>query len=357
MIVSFFSVEKKYFKNFYFPVIFLFFLYFPFITGINSARPDYNAYVNIFHELPELFSPGFFSESRASHTELGYNIFTGVIRLFTNSPTIFFILLCFFSFVFRFNAIKHFVHKEDVVLVLFAFFAHEYLRKDAIQIRNGIASAIILFSFISLYKGHRLRFCIWVIMASLFHMVALIALPLVIVINNSSLCKKSLHVMQGALIIAVVSTFFFSITDVLLVFEGLGILPRQITTYLHWYRYNRPLPIYHPVVLKQVILCSLFLFIKNDILFFSNRKAIFLFKIYFISTLYYLVFLDFEILAGRFGSLFHGVETLFLLQIINTDAVKQKQLMKLAVFVLICSSFIMNWITFSSVLSFEMTFQ
>jgi hypothetical protein len=76
-----------------------------------------------------------------------------------------------------------------------------------------------------------------------------------------------------------------------------------------------------------------------------------------VSTLYYLVFLDFEILAGRFGSLFAGVETLFLLQIIYSNTIKQKKLMKLGVWALVCVSFIMNLLTFTKTLSFKATFQ
>jgi hypothetical protein len=357
MIISLFSIEKEYFRNLLFPVIILFFLYFPFVTGVNSARPDYIPYVNYFNELPVLFSEDFFKVLNEFHLELGYGIFSGLIKYIINSPTIFFIILCFLSFIFRFNSVNFFSRKEDIILVLFAFLAHEFLRKDSVQIRNGIASAIVLFSFISLYKGKQMRFCIWVIVATMFHLVSLIAIPLLI-INSSVLYKKEFRIMQIFLLIAVLSTFFFSIKNVFFLLENFGIVPGRIITYLRWSQFSRPMPIYHPVVLKQVMICLFFLFVRKDILFSSNNKSVFLFKIYFISTLYYLVFLDFEILAGRFGSLFAGVETLFLLQIIHSSKiVKQKKIMKLAVFFLICSTFIINWITYSSTLSFEMTFQ
>jgi len=355
MILSLFSTEKKYFKYLFYPVFLLFFIYFPFITGVNSARPDYIGYVEIFHSIPALFSPGFFSELRETNIELGYAIFTSIVKFFTNSATIFFILLCFFSFVFRFRAIENFVRKEDIILVLFAFLAHEFMRKDAIQIRNGIASAILLYSFVSLHKGNKMHFCIWVFVASMFHQVALIAMPLV-VINNIILNNKTIRIMQLVLVLALIGTFLFSIHYIFSVLGNIGILPRRISIYIGS-RFDIPMPIYHPVILRQIILCSLILLVKKELLLASGNTAFFLFKIYFISTLYYLIFLDFELLAGRFGALFNGVEVLFLLQIIYSDAVKQKKLMKLALFLLTCTTFIMNWITFSPVLSFEMTFQ
>jgi hypothetical protein len=304
---------------------------------------------------PELFSSGYFARLNELHIELGYGLFTSFIKIFTNSATIFFIILCFLSFCFRFYTVDFFAHKEDIIMVLVAFFAHEFLRKDCIQVRMGIASAIILFSLTFLFYEQKKRFCLLVLLASTFHMVSFIALPLVFI--NSNISKKSINIMRCILLLAVISTFFFSIKDVLYAFENIGIIPPRLLNYLYWTKYSKPMPIYHPVVLKQVLFCFFFFFIRKNFLLFSDEKAVFLFKIYFVSTLYYLVFLDFEILAGRFGSLFSGVESLFLLQIINSNNFRQKKLMKLAVFFIICFSFIINLFTFTETLSFKATFQ
>lgn len=355
MIISLFSIEKKYFGNLYYFIVFMLFIYFPIIIGVNSARPDYDGYVAYFYRLPKIFSPDYFVNFNETRLELGYALFTGIIKFFTNSATIFFIILCFLSFCFRFYFVKYFVHKEDIILVLFAFLAHEFLRKDCIQIRNGIASAMILFSLVFLFRKQKKIFCLMVLIASSFHSVAIIALPLIIF--NAHISKKWMRIMQCIFLIVVISTFFFKIKEVLYIFNRLGIIPKRAANYLYWTQYSKPMPIYHPVVLKQIMICFFFLFIKEKILFYSNEKAIFLFKVYFVSTLYYLIFLDFELLAGRFGSLFSGVETLFLLQIIQSNTIKQKKLMKLSVFFLVCISFIMNLLTFTDTLSFKATFQ
>jgi len=342
MIMSFFSIEKKYYGNLYYFIVFIFFIYFPIIVGINSARPDYDAYVDYFHRLPEFVEPG-------------YGIFASIIKFFTNSATIFFIIFCFLSFCSRFYAIKFFAFKEDIILTLFAFLGHEFLRKDCIQIRHGIASAIVLCSLVFLFRKQKKMFCLLILIASSFHVVSFIALPLFFF--DAHISKKWMLVMQSILLVVVISTFFFKIKEVLYIFDRLGIIPKRTAIYLYWSQYSKPMPIYHPIVLKQIILCFFFLFVRKNILIYSNEKAIFLFKIYFVSTMYYLLFLDFEIMAGRFGSLFYGVETIFLLQIINSNTIKQKKLMKLGVFFLICISFILNLFTFTEVLSFKATFQ
>jgi len=342
MIMSFFSIDKKYFGNLLYFVILMLFAYFPIIVGLNSARPDYAAYIDYFIKLPKFVEPG-------------YIIIAKITKLFTSSVTIFFIIFCLLSFCFRFIFIKYFAYKEDIILVLFAFFAHEFLRKDCVQIRNGIASAIVLFSFIYLYRGQKIKYIFWILIATCFHAVSLIALPLVIF--NTTLSKKWLLFLQITLIIFLLFGLFFKIKNILYIFEKLGIIPAKVTNYLYWNEYSRPMPIYHPILLKQIIICFFFLFIKKNMLLYSNVKAIFLFKIYFVSTLYYLFFLDFEIMAGRFGSLFYGVETLFLLQIINSSNIKQKNLWKFGVYLLICIIFIYNILSFSKTLSFEATFQ
>jgi hypothetical protein len=164
--------------------------------------------------------------------------------------------------------------------------------------------------------------------------------------------------MRSMLLIGIISTYFLKIKDILMVFEKIGVLPAQVSNYLYWTGYNEPLPIYHPTVLKQIIICFLFLFLrKNDLLHIHTGKSVFLFKIYFVSTLYYLFFLDFEIIAGRTGSLFSGVESLFLLQIIYDINYKQKKLLKLGIFVLACFLFISNSVTFTQLHSYVIDFQ
>jgi hypothetical protein len=360
MVIAFCSslIEQKYFKSSCASIIAEIFLFlcFPIIVGVNSARADYIEYVNTFRNIPVLsFGADFFLKMSDIHTEIGFNIFISIIKIFTKYVTIFFIIFCFISFIFRVQFINFFSKKEDIAIVLFGFLSHEFLRKDAMQIRNGMASAMVLFALIYLYKNRKLVFCILIFIASMFHTVAIIALPLIVI--DPFLKKRRLFTMQSILLILIISTFFFKIKDILAIFETIGLLPASVVSYMHWSRYCQPMKIYHPVVLKQITICFFFLFFRQGDLLYKSGKTGFLFKVYFISTLYYLFFLDFEILAGRFGSLFSGVETIFLLQVINDGNFRKEIVMKIGVFLLIFLFFIVNILTFSSNLSFAVTFQ
>ena len=358
MIMAFLAIEKKYFENIYYLAIFLIFVYFPVIVGLNSDRVDYINYVDHFNQLPRLFTLSYFSSllKATGAIELGYAFFASVVKTFSNSATVFFVILCFLSFYFRFRFVKYFAcHKEDILLIFFAFFAHEFLRKDAIQIRNGIASAIVLFSFISLYRGYRTRFVIWVLFASLFHVAAFVSIPLVVL--NAHLDTKTLRNMRCIFLIALLSVFVFSIMDFLLFLKNFGFLPSRLILYMQWDYFNNPLSIYHPTVLRQITICFVFLFILHKHINASNPVAVFLFKIYLVSTLYYIVFLDFAILSGRFGSLFSGVETVFFLQVINTNLVRRKVLFKIGVLSIAMMTFIVNLVMMPRYLGFEATFQ
>jgi hypothetical protein len=355
MVIAFFSIEVKYFKGITIIIYILYFFYFPILVGINSFRPDYISYVEYYNAMPKLFSSNYiYGIIYKLRTEPGFNLLISILKTIFGSISITFIIFCLLSFLFRYQFVKFFSHKADFAIIIFSFLAHEFLRKDAIQIRNGMASAIVLFSFINLFKGQKKKFILWVFIASTFHYAALMALPLTLI--NTNINCKIINAMRWLLVLLFIGTFFFRIKDILNGFYKIGILPDTVANYLSWQKYSRPMKIYHPVLLKQLMICAFFLFCVKGSLLNKNAMTILLFKIYFISTLYYLFFLDFEILAGRFGSLFAGVETLFLLQFINDGNARNRSTLKLFVFTMIFFIFLANVIIMPSMLSFEPIF-
>ena len=285
------------------------------MSGVNSSRADYSAYLRFFKESPVVTQNGFFSYARSQHTEIGYNYFQALVKTFGGSATSFFVIFCFTGLLFRYRFYAAFVSKRDIGIVFLAFLAHEFLRKDCVQIRNGFASAIVLYSLVPLYKGKRWAFVLTVLLASCFQMTAAVALPLVIArTERSEKYEKFL-------------TIAFPIKKLLLVFESAGILPPTVVNYLYWSEYSRSMSLFNPQILRQVLVCVCSFKARNRI--FSDKKTFFLFQMYLVSTVYYLVFRDFEILAGRFGSLFYAVEAPMLVLIISR-AKKNVFLKKLA---------------------------
>ncbi len=324
---------------------------FAFLVGVNAQRADYENYLQAFIESPSLFSADFFSYAISQHNEIGYNYFQSFVKTIGGSATAFFVLFCFMSLVFRYKFYVAFLSKRDIVIVFLAFFAHEFLRKDCVQIRNGFASAIVLYSLVALYQGKRFRFVLTVILASCFQMTALVALPLVIA--RTAVNKKYIKFLRVLFCAACIFTVVFPIKNLLFVFSSVGLLPPAVENYLYWSKYAISMSLFNPQILKQVTICAFIL--KHRRQFFVDKKIFFLFQIYLVSTVYYLVFRDFEILAGRFGSLFYAVEAPILVLIIE----KSKKNLFLKKFVL-CGfyffNFALNFATYQPMLSWKTEF-
>lgn len=284
---------------------------FSFYVSVNSGTPDYLPYYLYFKSSPSIFSPNFISYSQSTHTEIGYDSVQAFIKSFSNSATLFFWIICFTSLVFRYNFYSFFFkHKSDLCILFFAFFAHEFLRKDCIQIRNGIASAIVLYSLKYLYKKQRIEFMIFVLIAATFQSTALMAFPLIIVQKRQTKIYNKFLIF--IFIVSFIFSLFISIKKILQIFQNFGFLPDAVILYLGSSQYSRPLSITNPVLLKQIIISCFFFYRRKK--YFDDEQLFFFFQVYLVSTVYYLVFRDFEILAGRFGSLFYGIEPLLLLR-------------------------------------------
>lgn len=345
------SLLKKCQTEFIFAVSLCTILVISFMAGTNDSRADFAAYLKFFQNSPYLFSDNFFEFAKSQHTEIGYNYFQALAKTVCNSATVFFILFCFVSILFRYAFYRNFVSLADIGIAFFIFFSHEFLRKDCVQIRNGLASAIVLSSLIFLYRGQRFRFALMVIFASCFQATALVALPLLVARTENS--RKYELFLTLFFVFGIVFTVLFPVKNLLFVFEGMGLLPKTVVNYLYWSEYSKSMSLMNPMLLKQVCI-SLWIFCKKKRLFFDN-KIFFLSQIYLVSTVYYLVFRDFEILAGRFGSLFYAVEAPLLLSIIEKSG-KNVVVKKLFLLAFYLCFFFLNVLTYQDTLGYHFSF-
>ena len=293
--------------------VLLFIILFAFLVSVNSATPDYFAYLKYFTNSPDIFDVNFLAYAKTTHTEIGYDSFQAFFKVFSNSATLFFGIICLISLAFRYHFYTYFCeHIQDACIVFFAFLSHEFLRKECIQIRNGIASAIVLYALVYLFNEKRLRFLFLILLAASFQQTAFVAVPLLIVHKTrTSIYTKFLYAL---FFFSCAFSILFPIKTILEILHGIGLLPGAIYNYLYWGQYARTMPLTNPQLLKQVcIVAWIFLHYEK---YSVDKKVFFFFQVYLLCTVYYLVFRDFEILAGRFGSLLYGVEPLLLLRII-----------------------------------------
>lgn len=311
-----------------------------FLVGVNEERADFKQYLLFFFNSPDIFDPTFPSYALNQHTEIGYNYFQALCKFIFNSASFYFVIVCFVSLCFRYRFYKEFVSLSDLTIVFFAFLGHEFLRKDCVQVRNGFASAIVLFSFVFLYHRQKIRFIITVLLASTFHSVALVALPLIIV--KIQFHRRTLLLLRFVFIICIFFSILLPIKNIFYILEESRLLPSSISNYLYWSAYSKSMPLLNPQLLRQVLITFFLLYKYNKYLL--ENKFFFLTQIYSISTFYYLLFRDFEILAGRFGSLFYAVEAPLLIMIVNTSK-KNKVSKKISLYLFYFILFIFNYLT------------
>lgn len=323
----------------------------PILVGINTQRADFSNYLEHFFDSPFLFSGNIKNYIIYSHYEIGYGIFVVLLKSLINSATIFFIIYNYCGLKCRNSFYLSFCTKEDILILFFSFFVHEFLRKDCVQIRNGFASAIVLYSLYFLYKDKKKKFVFYVLIASSFQIAGIVALPLLMIKNEYS--HKFYRLLKVVFILSLIISIFFPLRNILLFFNSIGLIPSRIAYYLLMSSYLVPMKFTNPLLLKQIVIVSYIFIAKKQSV--KDSKIFFLFEVYTVSTIYYLLFRDFEIVAGRFGSLFYASEAPLLVLLIEKNK-KYKNLKKCLLVFFYFALFLYNLLTFKKFLGWEPKF-
>jgi hypothetical protein len=157
--------------------------FFPLILAITSASfvsmfdlPDYLSYKELFDSVPILDNVNnITSDLSGIYGEILYTFSASIYKLFDNNFWGFRFLIIFSAVYFKvhfFQKISPFYLLAIMSYFVFSFYVDSYI------LRQFIASSIIALSILVLLSGHRIWFLILVFFASGFHIIALVALPL-----------------------------------------------------------------------------------------------------------------------------------------------------------------------------------
>ncbi|MBG2837008.1 MULTISPECIES: EpsG family protein [Proteus] len=299
------------------------------IAGFNITSNDYDAYVQMFQQAAIL--P--FHSYQKIHGEFVFLTISGFIYEIFNSPTYVFL---FFSTISIFITFK--IIFKDSRLAFFSviiYLSHAFLNKEMIQIRAGIASAIVLFAISMQARGENKRALVLIIISSLFHTSALVALlPYTLCL----LFKNEKHV-RIAYILLSLSIIFYLLGGVELLIstlQSLGLLSEKVSTYLGWKEYNYDLGILNPNTIKQLLLLII------SIYFFDKSKFYTTYFCYFYSGICWLIgFSSIAIIAARVSSIL-SVSELILIPTILINTKKNRVFLGILFLTLYTSMFIIN---------------
>lgn len=232
IILSFFTFldfsKDKNLKYIKFILVFLVFLVLSLFAGLRSeyVGADYFNYIRILEYAPSLDNIFDFQSFLLVHTEPFYYLLNVLIKTFFDSYYPIFLLTALLAV--GINSYNYNKYSKFVILSLLIYFSHLFLYKEMIQIRAGLASAILLFSIQSLYKREKLKYFGVVIVASGFHAGALIFLPFYFFYKSNRLNITYYKLLAFSIILYLL----LDSKNLLIMFNDIGILPSAVYNYL-----------------------------------------------------------------------------------------------------------------------------
>lgn len=283
---------------------FAIFIFFGFILAIIAAfrseegNPDYGVYVDYFHEQDYLL------------VEPTFVIFSKIIHsLFGPYPIFIFIIYAILGILLKLIAIQRLSKLWFLSLVVYV--GNFFILQDMIQIRAGVASALLLLCIKPIYDRNLLKFMFIALLAILFHVSALVILPLWFLPK----IKERLLVFLLYIIIPVSCVIYIFKTNLIMVLPIPGV-QEKIDLYIAIQESGEENALTEINVFNAVFLVNVFIFyfllMKYKLLLFHNKYALILLSIYGIGLSSYAALATIPVFAGRISGLLEIVEIILI---------------------------------------------
>lgn len=284
--------------------------------GLRTESNDYDGYKEIFSQVPSFANLNYeWLISKSINVEYGFIILSSFIKLFSSNVVYLMLVVAALSIFLN----SHVIWKVSpyVFLSLLLYFSHNFILKETIQIRQGLASAIILYAF---YKNNNKLFVVLLVMlaGSIQSSAYLTFVPLYFAYKN--ITNKQYYLI---FIIFIFLTFIYSGRHLFESVLNLFGLPDSISGYLGWEEHDFKIGFFSPILVKQILIFSVLLYFRNQL----KDKFVhfnFFFNFYFFSTLWYIYFNDFAIVAGRVSNLFSVGEIILIPMLITVVLPRQR---------------------------------
>lgn len=262
--------------------------------------PDTGVYTTGFRD----FTPSLFDyDSNATpfgYSEYGFFFIGVIVKTFTSDITIYLLVVSFLTFFFLYLDFKKYALYP--FLGICAYLARFFVGRNLIQIRAGLAYAIIILGIRYITKRDWKRYFAIVFLAYWFHRSAIIAVPLYFI---SYINFKKWHVVLVTAIAFIIGGFFSGLLQNYIVdtSQDLDIA----TTYTQGAYIERALGLKNPMIYFQTFLLFAFTFYEKRLKrvvphYFTIRTA------YMYSTFILIAFSMFTALSGRTSTMFATLE-------------------------------------------------
>ena len=312
---------------------------FAIIAGLRSLNwPDTGVYYLSFELTPGLFDITS-EDSPKSYSEKGFWALGILTKTFTNNYQIYFCVVSLFTFFFLYKDLRQ--YSLYPLIGLCVYVARFYSGRNFMQIRAGVAYAILLLGVKYIQEKDWKRYFLVVFVAYLFHHSAIIAIPLYFFCNWIKIKPK---IIVGGLLLAWIIGAFFQgfihnfIEDNA---EDLNIGARY-TEAGGERAMTQGAGILNPMIYFQSFLLLAYTFLEKKIApmtkyYYAIRSS------YFYSTLILIIFCSYKVLSGRTSTVFATLEIGIIPSIIYLFNKRNRTFAFIALGVVLVTIFYMNF--------------
>ncbi len=233
-----------------------------------------------------------------AYSEKGFILLSSIIKSFTSNVKIYFLVISVLTFVFLIIDFRKF--SMFPLLGLCVYISRFYIGRNLIQIRAGLAIAIVMLCIYYVHKKQLIKYLLVILIASIFHTSMLIIIPFYW-INKLKINK--IHVVVCLLVAFFVAAF---LTPYLRLYITDIAVDMNYTNYVDSYKaYGVGLS--NPMIYYQSALLLLFTFYQTKIqdkfeYYIEVRNA------YLYSTIFLIVLSQWAIASGRLSTIFATFE-------------------------------------------------
>lgn len=284
------------------------------------------------------FTPSFSELTQYSrpfgYAEMGFYYIGVVVKTFTSNVTVYFIVVALLSFFFLYKAFDKYCFYP--ILGVCTYISRFYLARNFMQIRAGLAYAIILVAVQYVTQKDWKRYFAWVFVAYLFHHSAIIAVPLYF------LCMidiKKRHIVIGTIIAFILAAFYSDIIRVMVAdyVEDLDVGNTYIQN-----EFQREWGLSNPMIYFQTFLLLIYTF-TEDRMKLTTSHYITIRNAYFYSTLILITLSCYTALSGRVSSQFATLEMVIIPSIAYSFMKKDRWIAYLGMGAALTAIFYLNY--------------
>jgi len=154
------------------------------IASIRSGiGADFYSYSTMFDRVPRL-GDGVISHAKSNHGEIGFHFLNSFLKTIgLDNPAYMFLLYAAIPVLLNYNSLKKY-NQKYFYTAFFVYICLFFFGREMAQIRQGMSTAISLFSIRYIYQKELKRFIFFTGLASLFHISSVVFLPVYFIANR-----------------------------------------------------------------------------------------------------------------------------------------------------------------------------